>query len=414
MNDDMDEATRAGVHTVARALLPDLPAIGGEAADYILAREPGFTRGDAEAIVRRSTHPNSTAIVDGLLRDVSLDVIGPSEEVVRDTHEFIRNGVSVATVQRGYRLGTAYWCARWAKAVQTHCHDPAIAVPVTSAGTTFLLGWLERVLERLTAEAQYEAERLAREGALVQVESVRRILAADTDTDLSAARARLRYELDGQHLALVLHRTTPTEHGPSLEAVAREVTTALASRRSLVVRVDVATAWCWVPVDSAATPSFPTLTGPVVAGYGRVAAGVEGFRSSHREAQEALRVALLSGRGAGTVIPYEQVAVASLCSLDPDWTRAFVATQLGSLAVDNAAAGRLRETLEAFFAAGSGYRIAAKQLGLHHNTIRYRLDQAERLVGRPLDTDRLALEVALHLTAQLGPAVLVPDASNDK
>ncbi len=341
-------------------------------------------------------------------------MISPSDEVVRDTHEFIRQGVSVATVQRGYRLGIAFWCARWATAVQQHCHGSEIAVPVASAGTLFLLGWLERVLERLTTEAQYEAERLAREGALVQVEAVRRLLTGDAATDLSAARSRLRYELDGHHLALVLHRTTPAEQGPSLEAVAREITNGLALRRPLVVRADIATAWCWVPVDRSAKTSFPPLTGPVIAGYGRVAAGLQGFRSSHREAQEALRVALLSRRRAGTVISYEQVAVASLCSLDPDWARAFVTSQLGSLAVDDAAAERLRETLEVFFAAGSGYRTAAKHLGLHHNTVRYRLDAAERLLGRPLEADRLALEVALHLTAQLGPAVLVPDSSKDK
>nr|WP_240962706.1 helix-turn-helix domain-containing protein [Antrihabitans stalactiti] len=342
-----------------------------------------------------------------------MDVINPSDEVVRDTHEFIRQGVTVTTVQRGYRLGIAYWCARWAAAVRTQCHDAAIAVSVTSAGTTFLLGWLERVLERLTAEAQYEAERLAREGALVQVEAVRKILDADTDADLSGASSRLRYELDGHHLALVLHRTASAERGPSLEAVAREITAGMATRRALVVRVDMATAWCWVPVESASQPSLLALTGPVIAGFGRVGAGVEGFRASHREAEEALRVGLLSGRGAGTVVSYEQVAVASLCSLDPGWARAFVSSQLGPLAVDNAASARLRDTLQAFFAAGSGYRTAAKQLGLHHNTVRYRLDHAERVLGRSLEADRLALEVALHLTAQLGSAVLLPDANKD-
>ncbi len=51
MNNEVDDATRAGVQSVARALLPELPAIGEEAAEYILAREPGFSRGDGEAIV---------------------------------------------------------------------------------------------------------------------------------------------------------------------------------------------------------------------------------------------------------------------------------------------------------------------------------------------------------------------------
>jgi hypothetical protein len=41
-------------------------------------------------------------------------------------------------------------------------------------------------------------------------------------------------------------------------------------------------------------------------------------------------------------------------------------------------------------------------MGLHHNTVRYRLDRAEALLGRPPSEERFKLELALHLTLRLG------------
>lgn len=408
-----DEAVGAELRAVAQALLPDLTTIGDACAAYIDAGEPAFSDKGAQDILYRSCHANCHALLDGLLRGVSLELLGPTDEVVRDTREFVQHGMPVAAVERGYRLGIAYWCARWAQGVQTRGLDANLAVSVTSAGTDFLLGWLERVLERLSVEARLEAERIAREGALAQVEEVRRVLAGDRDDDLDAASLRLGYDLRGRHLALVLHQATVGE-GPPLDTVAGEIASTLNGRRPLVVRVDVATAWCWVPVDEADVTAVAAPSGGVVGGHGRVATGPAGFRSSHRQALEALRVALLAERPPGTMMPYERAAIAALCSIDPGWAREFVAAQLGPLAADDDTARRLRATLEAFFAADSSFRATAKRLGLHHNTVRYRLTQAEELLGQPPESNRLALEVALHLASKLGPAVLPPAADSER
>ena len=76
---------------------------------------------------------------------------------------------------RGYQLGTTYWGERWAQALQHHCTDPSLAVGVVSDGTTFLLGWLERVIDRLAAEYRDEAERLTREGSFARAADSRRV-----------------------------------------------------------------------------------------------------------------------------------------------------------------------------------------------------------------------------------------------
>jgi hypothetical protein len=409
MSNAAGDSTREGVRAVARALLPELPAIGEGVADHVLAGEPRFTRDGAAGLVRSSCQANSTTLLDGLLRDVPIEDLGPVEEVVRDTRGFIQRGVEAATLERGYRLGIAYWCTRWAAAVQEHCPDPAVAVPVSSAGTTYMLQWLDHVLERVSEEVRHEAARLASEGVFAQVEEVRRVLETESGVDLAAASLRLGYDLGGRHLALVVRQAVPGE-GPAPDVAAREIAAAVTTTRPLVVRVDVATAWCWLAVQGGETPHVSAPAGAVVGGHGRVALGLEGFRSSHGEAQEALRVALLARRPPATMTAYDAVAVAALCSSDPGWARRFVAAQLGPLAAESDEARRLRTTLAAFFAAGSGYRGAAKHLGLHHNTVRHRLAQAEQILGRPIEHDRLALEVAVHLAAQLGPGFVAAEA----
>jgi hypothetical protein len=398
---DGADRTRDGVRAVARALLPELPAIGDAVGDHVLAAEPRFTRAGAEDLARHSCQANSATLLDGLLRDVPAEILGPAEEVVRDMRAFIQRGVTVETVERGYRLGIAYWCTRWTAAVEQHCPDPAIALAVSSAGIAYLLQWIDHVLERFSEEARDEAERLAGEIVFAQVEEVRRVLEPDTDVDLEAVGLRLGYDLGGRHLALVIRQVVPGE-GPAPDAVAREIATTVTAARPLVVRVDVGTAWCWLALPDGVAPTVPAPSGAVVGGHGRVACGLDGFRSSHNEAREALRVAVLAGRPPDTMTSYDDVAVAALCSQDADWVRSFVASQLGPLAAEDDEAQRLRTTLAAFFATGSGYRAAAKLLGLHHNTVRHRLAQAERMLGRPLEHDRLALEVAVHLAAQLG------------
>jgi DNA-binding PucR family transcriptional regulator len=82
---------------------------------------------------------------------------------------------------------------------------------------------------------------------------------------------------------------------------------------------------------------------------------------------------------------------------------------LGGLARDDEPTARLRDTVWAYLSEGGSRAAAAGALHLHRNTIQYRLGKAERARGRPLDDDRLALEVALLACRVLGPAVLRSD-----
>ncbi len=393
----IDGGVREAIREVATALLPELPSIGAGTAEYIEAAMPEVAQPGVAEFIEAACHANSSTILDGLLRGVSLDAIAPSPEVIQTTRAVVRQGLTMSDVVRGYQLGSTYWCTRWAEGVEQHCSDASLAVATVSGGTTFILGWLERVVDRLTAEYRDEAERMAREGSFARVADVRQAL-DDPALDVDAMSRRLAYDLRARHVALVL-RHDRDESNAALEATARELVGDV-TRRPLVVRVDVDTAWCWAPARKSLALRTPKV--PVLVGQGRPASGLEGFRRSHHEACEALRVAQLAGRAAGTITPYDQVELAALCSGDAVACRTFVADRLGPLGADTEDVRRLRETLAAFFEANSNFRATAARLGVHHNTVRYRLEQIERLLDRPIGQQRLHLELALHLAGRLG------------
>jgi DNA-binding PucR family transcriptional regulator len=241
-------------------------------------------------------------------------------------------------------------------------------------------------------------ERQAREGSLAWAAFVRSAL-ADEDLNAPEASLRLGYDLGGHHVALVLSHYQSGDH-TSLDSAAFDLARAVSRLKPLVVRVDIDTTWCWIPVQGAI--NVPALRAAVLVGQGRPGSGLSGFRRSHREALNALRVARLARVPAGSVTRFDQIELAALCSNDPAYCRAFIADRLGRLAAQTEEIQKLRATLEAYFKANCNYRGAAAQLGLHHNTVRYRLDRAADLLGRSPDEDRLQLELALHLASRLG------------
>jgi PucR C-terminal helix-turn-helix domain/GGDEF-like domain len=392
-----DDFVVTATREVATALLPELPSIGDGTASYIEAAMPELAELGVVDLVRASCHANASVLLDALMRGVPLDAIAPSVEVLQTTRALVRSGVSHDSVIRGYQTGIIYWCARWAQAVEGHCTHASLKVPTVSHGTTFLLAWLQLITDRLTAEYRDEAERLARERSLARTVDVQQVLEDDA-VDVGTMSARLGYDLGGRHLALVLERH-PDAHDAPLESTARAIATAITPARPLVVRIGVDTAWCWVPVSEAS--ELPAADAGVLVGQGRPASGPKGFRQTHREACDALRVAKIAGHCGGTLTRYDDVDLASLCSVDTVACRAFVVDELGPLAADTARARRLRDTLQAFFEANSNFRATAARLGLHHNTVRYRIDRAEALLGRAPGARRLHLELALHLAARL-------------
>jgi DNA-binding PucR family transcriptional regulator len=135
---------------------------------------------------------------------------------------------------------------------------------------------------------------------------------------------------------------------------------------------------------------------------------VEGFRRSHREAQQARGVAITREWRGPTVIAADDPGLSVVARLGGEVAgiRDWVATVLGDLATDDENDERLRETLRVFLGCGSSYKTAAEELNMHFNTVKYRVGRAVARRGREIGSDRLEIELALLACHWYGTAVL--------
>ncbi len=136
-------------------------------------------------------------------------------------------------------------------------------------------------------------------------------------------------------------------------------------------------------------------------GVGRPGSGINGIRQSHQEARQALTL----GRrlhGPGHVTSFEQLGVYRLIYAAEQLPelKTFQEEALSSLvAYDQSHGAELIRTLEAFFAANCSPKEAAAILGVHRNTVLYRLERISEITGHDLNDAeiRLQLHLALHV-----------------
>ena len=146
--------------------------------------------------------------------------------------------------------------------------------------------------------------------------------------------------------------------------------------------------------------------GAASVGIGNIANSVGELARSHIEARQALRLTRRAG-GRSKVASYRSLGAFRLLLevQSPDALRRFVDELLGTLL--KYAQSRdtpLLETLEALSSARWVRRAAARQLGIHINSMSYRVERIESLTGLQLDDPetRVAISIALRARAMLG------------
>jgi sugar diacid utilization regulator/GAF domain-containing protein len=157
-------------------------------------------------------------------------------------------------------------------------------------------------------------------------------------------------------------------------------------------------------VLTAATPVMKP--GSASVGIGNLANGVGELARSHLEARQSLRLTRRAG-GRGRVASYRSLGAFRLLLevQSPEALSRFVSELLGPL--QQYAQSRdtpLLETLEALSAARWIRRAAARNLGIHINSMTYRVERIEALTGLQLDDPetRVAISIALRARAMLG------------
>ena len=146
--------------------------------------------------------------------------------------------------------------------------------------------------------------------------------------------------------------------------------------------------------------------GSASVGIGNLASSVGELARSHLEARQALRLTRRAG-GRGRVASYRSLGAFRLLLevQSPEALRRFVDELLGTLL--KYAQSRdtpLLETLEALSSARWVRRAAARNLGIHINSMSYRVERIQALTGLQLDDPetRVAISIALRARTMLG------------
>jgi GGDEF-like domain/PucR C-terminal helix-turn-helix domain len=382
-------------------------------------------RGDAALVelLATSVEGNVDTLLHALRYDIAVERVEAPTAALEYARRLAQHGVPVNALVRAYRLGQR----RMNELVFAELREMDIPEPVRVAVIEAITGTMFEYIDWMSQQvvAVYEDERerwLENQNSLRSLR-VREILTADKAVDVDAATTSIRYPLRWHHLALVMWYPDLGTEGDELarlQRFIRDLAEAAAAGTPLFVAADQSCAWGWLPYRAAVADVVPkvrrfmqTRPDPPSVAVGTMAAGVEGFRRSHREAEEARGVAIVRGRpksSTPTVIAAADPGLSVVARLGGDVavTRDWVATVLGDLAGDDENDARLRETLRVYLACGGSYKLAAEELNLHFNSVKYRVGRAVARRGREIGADRLDVELALLACHWYGTAVLQP------
>ncbi|AYF78699.1 hypothetical protein D7D52_04075 [Nocardia yunnanensis] len=403
--------------------------------DAIIARIPELRDRDMRRDLAASSRAHAVEVLSGLTQDRFHYPV--PEEAHAFARTLARRGYDVRLLLRVYHLGQEAVIDYMTEVLEQRQLPPEIERSVLLRLFDRTTRWVSTSVETLTDTYMAERERGLRAAFTQRAEIVRTLLDG-AEVDAETASARLGYRLTQRHLALVLwtdedatppfpdagaaalldgtgvlrdgaaeaHRSPVAgETVGLLDRIVARYAAALGNGSLLTVPAGASALWAWIGVDGeppdASDPAW-SVDAPVRVAVGLPAAHTAGFRGSHREAVAARQVAERARPRLPRVLPYAAVEVAYLAGADETAMRALVDRELGALAAPDAQSARLRETLHAYLRARRSPDAAAKLLGVHKNTVRYRIQRIEELLGHSLDQRGARLEIALDCVAVYG------------
>ncbi|MFI9405998.1 PucR family transcriptional regulator [Nocardia sp. NPDC052316] len=388
----------------------------------IIARVPELADRDVRRDLAASTRAHARVVLSGITSD-TFEYTLP-EEAHAFARTIARRGFELRMLLRTYHVGMEAVLDYMTEAVDERQAPQEIERAVMLRMFERATKWVSLSVELLTDTYMEERERVLRAALNRRTETIRALLAGD-ELDMDQAAVRLGYRLTQRHVAFVLW-TDESESGSGdgevigvLERVATRVAAGIGNGRLLTVASGSSGMWAWAGLDdlpdadridqeSGALERLAAglVEAPVRVAFGVPAGQVAGFRQSHREAVAARQVTERGPAGTPRVIGYREVEVAYLAGADDAAMRGLIGRELRALSGTDPNAARLRETLHAYLKSHRSPEATAKLLGVHKNTVRYRIQRIEELLGYPIEQRSLPLELALACVAAYGVAAL--------
>lgn len=377
-------------------------------------------QGDEQVVgrLRASIESNVSAVQHLWEQPVDVRLIDPPAGALQWALQLAQRGIPLSVLWRAYHLCTARVLQFSIEELAGHSDSAEELGRRMSATSMLLNAYVDHVCQRVATSYEVERQRWLRQQDAVRAERIEDLLAG-RGGDRAQMEAELGYRLRGRHLGVIVWDSASPDGTGLLQLqrlVGRCASLLECPEQPLVVARDQATVWAWLTLPPGRDADGVAVLTEVLVGAGVTlrgavgdpATGAEGFARTHRRAAIAQSVALAAGDGAATVTPYSAVAGISFVSQDLDRARDWVREELGDLAVDDEAHGRLRESVIAFLDTGGSLSGAAERLGCHKNTVQYRIRRAEQMLGHGVRERRVDLELALQTCHWLGAAVLSP------
>ena len=361
---------------------------------------------DMYLATRQSTRANLGLITTLISQGSDPTEFTAPEEALSYARSYVHEGLGFDLLTRAYREGEHAYSRLWLEHLHKRASDADELAESMSFVSDWLFAYIGAINHPLSVVYSAEHERWIRGAMAMRSEEVRAILGG-AQVDVTEASSRLRYRLDGSHLGFVIwsHPDGQVEGGherrvyDQMDRLGAEIADGLRASSSLLLPVGSYYAG-WASVgQSADLHAIPRTSGSLRIAVGSVARGVDGFRRTHQEALLAKRVASLSERPHAGVVSFSAIALDSLMTQDLDEARRFIISEIGPLLDHSDASRRLAATLEVFLQEESSFVRTARRLGVHENTVVYRIRRAEELLGRRVSERQLELRAALRLAS---------------
>jgi DNA-binding PucR family transcriptional regulator len=408
---EVSRRAREALGSAVRSL-PPVDALAERIRVRLLESWPAFGEtAELEDELCRTIDTNLRRFFGRVLTSDSSEVLAAPAEALSFAISVQHHGIDTAALIQAYRVGQNIAWSWWIEHLAREVPDHGLLLEAIQRSSERMFAYVDAVVAEQVRIWERERERWSGRLTVQRTEAVRRVLEGEAPE--SSTRG-IGYSLERELVAGILWESPPPtlRESPAapisrLELTAEAIAGEVGVERALIVPADATCMWAWFALDRQfdlnalerrAAEQLRDGQGLALSIPGT---GLEGFRGGHRQALRARRFAELSQADRG-VVRFDEVETLCVMSEDPELLADFVERKLGALATESANARRLRETVLVWLREGGNASRAAERLRTHKNTVRNRVQRAEDLIGRPLEDDRLGLELALTMVQRVG------------
>jgi DNA-binding PucR family transcriptional regulator len=399
--------------------LSDRLADASSVVQKTLELEIGELRGDPQLLdlLHASVEGNVATVLNAIHHGIPIERVETPAAALEYARRLAQRGVPASALVRAYRIGHRVVLDLIVEGVQQVDADPGLGLDVVGRIAAISFRYIDWISQQVVEVYEAERDRWLENRSRVRDVRIAEILDGG-DVDVDAMINAIRYPLRKVHLALIVWFSDDVNFGNEFvrqERFLDELAEHMEAGNALFAAADRVSGWGWIPLEGHTTDAVERVRqfvesrdeAPYVA-LGEALPGVDGFRRSHRQAQNARCVAVAAASSTPRVTAFSDrgLAAAALMGSDIGEARVWVGEVLGPLATDSDNDAILRDTLALFLRERGSYKAAAEQLHLHFNSVKYRIQRAIQRRGRPIGDDRLDVELALLVCQRFGAAVL--------